>query len=263
MKEIIPAVLISIILTNACSPQSEDSEGIDYSALPDIPVELVMEIGESEAFIPAQLRDLVIASDESMLVSDWGSVTIEQFSPAGEHAGTIAAEGGGPGELGAFFSMIYIGHDTVMVSQQQGRKDFYAPDESGTFSFIKSVLNENRERSLTVIGPYSESEYFASTNIMIRDVQRLLTNPEDFRFRTIVLTDLNGKIIADSLHQLKFPMDHLTGIGGGFTINSIPYRVSEKLLLTDNQHYMISRPDSSALFIYNKNHVLEKRIPLA
>lgn len=262
MKKFIPTVLISILLASACRTETEISKEIDYSALPDIPVELFMEIGESEDFIPAQLRDFVLASDGSMLVSDWGSVTIEQFSPEGEHTGTIAAEGGGPGELDAFFYMRSIGHDTVMVSQQQGRKDFFAPDESGSFSFIKSVLAENRERPLNIIGPYSDSEYFASTVNRIGDVQRAISNPEDYQITNIVISDSDDNIIADSLHQLKSPMPHLTQINNGFTFNTIPYRFHERFIQIDEGKYIIARPDSSALFVYNENHEIHQRIPL-
>lgn len=262
MKLYLSTVLI-LFLLNACSAHSENHAEIDYTTLPEVPVELYMEIGESEDFIPAQLRDLARAEDGSLLVSDWGSVTIEQFNSEGQHVRTVAKEGRGPGELDAFFNMVKISADTVMVSQQGGRNDFFAPDGNGNFSFVKTVQNENRDRPVNKLRAYSNTEYFASTINRISDVQSMLTNPEDYSTINIVIVDSEDHITADSLHQLKSPMGHLTQIENGISFYTIPYRFHDRFVQVDEERYMIARPDSSELLIYDKNHDINQRIPLA
>lgn len=252
-------ILISGVL-HGCSSYDE-TELIDYATLEELPVEVVMEIGESENYLPGRLRDLFVASDGTMLVSDWASITIEQFDAGGNYVGTVAGEGGGPGELGNFFSMINPGNDTLVVRQQSRDKIFYASTKSGLYKHIGSEsANQNRERNFSILGIRPDGNWYATAGNIFSGIQLASGNEEDYRRVPLAVIDGAEKILQDSVQLLKKPLSHLTQSGQTILINSIPYRVNDRFRLLDDGRYLIARPDSSAFYIYNENHRLEKRI---
>jgi len=91
----IKAVIIGI-LVSGCRTDTENVEIIDYSKIRILDVELVQEIGADDGNVFGRLRDLVVFSDGTLVVSDLGKGTIEQFTEEGERIGTIAKRGGGP-----------------------------------------------------------------------------------------------------------------------------------------------------------------------
>src|SRR5690625_7789665 len=115
-KQFIWLLGLILIITASCTTGSGEEELVHYDDLEELEVQLVQEIGESDAFIPGNLRDLLLLSDGSLLVSDWASYTIELFDPDGNHVQTVATEGGGPGELSPFFLLSSGVEDVRLVS---------------------------------------------------------------------------------------------------------------------------------------------------
>lgn len=253
-------IIVSFLIS--CSSGSDSRELIDYKTMDELTAELVLEIGESEDYLPGRLRDLVVTSDGTMLVSDLASVSIEQFSAGGGHVGTIAEEGGGPGELSNYFSMYHFGGDTVMVRQQSRQKIYFAKSEKGLYEHVKTISSvQNSDKYLTIIGRAANDSYFATAGTVIRNIQKASKNEDDYRAMPTAVIDAKENILADSLHLLKIPAAHITMTGdNGIMVHSVPYRINDRFLTLDDDRYMIARPDSGAFFIYNGDHKLERRI---
>ncbi len=256
------SILFITCFLGSCSSGSDSSELIDYETLNELTARVAMEIGESEDYLPGRLRDLVVTSDGTILVSDWASVSIEQFSAEGEHLSTIAEEGGGPGELNNFFFVYHIGNDTVMVREQSMQKKYYSKSGDGLFRHIKTISPErSTDRSITIVGAHLNGNYFATAGEIIRDIQQAAKNEIDYRFSPLVIVNPMEKILEDSVHMLKTPMAHLTRSGNGIRVDAVPYRHNDKFIPLEDNRYLIARPDSSAFFVFNADHTLDRRIP--
>lgn len=252
---------IIVCFLTACSSGSNSSELIDYKTLDELTAKPMLEMGESENYLPGRLRDLVVTSDGTMLVSDMASVSIEQFGAEGEHVGTVAEEGGGPGELSNYFSMHHLGGDTVIVREQSRQTSYFAKSEEGLFEHVETVSAvQNSDRYLTIFGRATNGNYLAAVGSVIRDIQKVSKNEDDYRLMPTAVIDAKENILADSLHLLKVPAGHITMIDNGFMVHSVPYRYNDRLLMLDDDRYMIARPDSGAFFVYNGDHQLERRI---
>lgn len=262
-KLFIPLILFSFILAH-CTGQDESADQIHYSDLPGLPVELIAKAGESESYFPSRLNDLYVSSDGSILVSDFGSITLEQFSPDGKHVKTVASEGGGPGELSNFYSLGDGGNNRLIIQHQGARRDFFEPDGDGLFTYAGTVSSEeNSQFGYTAIGFRPENEYYAIPRNVIRDVQSLMTNPEDYRTGTVAIIDDSFKPVQDSLIILKTPLPHLTDAGnGGFRVDMVPYRNTDRFITLKNGEYLVARPEESRLEFYDIDHTLLKEIEL-
>lgn len=263
MKKHLLFIILGFCFFYSCSTPASNNL-IDYQDLKKIDTELLIEIGESESFLPGRLNELIVTSDGSILVSDWASITIEQFDSTGKHIATIAKEGGGPGELSSYFDMRDMGNGTVLVSHRGGQRDFFAAGANGVFELVQSsVPAEKSKRSITVIYARSDSTFFATTGRMIKDIQQLFKNADAYYKTPLVTVNSSFEILADSLHMLKSSAGHITRFGNnGIRIDQVPYRYEDRFLPMSNGNYMIARPDSSALLIYNSSHKLHRRIPL-
>jgi hypothetical protein len=262
-KSFIPLILFSFILAH-CTEQDESADQIHYSDLPGLPVELIAEAGESESYFPSRLNDLYVNSEGHLLVSDWGSVTLEQFTPEGEHIQTIATKGGGPGELPDFFFMADAGSNRLIVEHQGARRDFFEPDNRGIYTYMSTIsASENGQFGYNLVGKRADNQYYASPRNVIRDVQSLLVNPEDYRTGTVAIIDDSFKPVQDSLITLKTPLPHLTDAGnGGFRVDMVPYRNTDRFITLKNGEYLVARPEKSRLEFYDIDHNLIKEIEL-
>lgn len=255
------SVVSMLLLVTACtSDDIETHEAIDLKSLERLEVEEIIDIGESEDYIPGQLRDLILTSDGTMLVSDRQKTTIEQFTANGDFIGTIAGEGNGPGELTRFFLLKEFGNDTLIVRQiLQYKLDFFSRErDEDTYQYDHSVKFENFERPASLIGHHSEGIYYATTSI--EDLDGHWANAQI----PVVLINKQEVILEDSLHLLKTPQ-HLRNqieTGGVQILGIPPYQYRDRFIYLENGRYMIARPDSSALFLYNSSHELEQRIDL-
>ncbi|PWN07877.1 hypothetical protein [Rhodohalobacter mucosus] len=264
MRSPISYIIVSFVILAGCSGQEESAEQITYSGLPDLQVNQTIEAGESGEYFPSRLNDLFVGRDGSIIVSDWGSNTLEQFSPDGEHVQTVASEGGGPGELPSFFFIADTGNDRFMIEHQGARRDLFIPDENGLYTYSSTVSSdENSGYGYNIIGKKSDSEYYATPRNVIRDVQSLMVNPKDYREGPVVLIDDSGGLIQDSLEMLQTPLPHLTDAGnGGFRVDVIPYRNTDRFHPLPDGGYLLARPDNSRLEFYDMTQTLQRAIEL-
>lgn len=263
-------LLLFVTLMSACgSGSNETINRIDYSTLDSLGVKKALEIGKSGNYLPGQLSGLVVTSNADILVADWGSTTIEQFDAEGNHVATVARKGNGPGEIdNRFFSIKDIGYDTLMVGSFRGRQSYFAEGENGIFQFIRAtVAMELPNRRLDILGPQSDSTYFATTSILNRNMEEATKNNEDYHRSPLVIINKSGNIYQDSVHTLKKSNPHVTQAGQGqggvfFRMRPIPYRYEDQFVLLENGNYLIARPDSSVINFYNSNQQLQRSIPL-
>jgi hypothetical protein len=257
------AYLIGIIILAGCSSGSDESDLLDYSQIPDLELSLVLEVGETDEFLPGNLSDMVVTSQGHMLVSDWSRTSIEQISADGEYLGSVATQGGGPGELTQWFFIRNKGNDTLMVQHQSGMFAFYGPDDGHNYRFAYSLLRESiADWPMYIVGPRSETEYYASAGRVIRDVEAAIRNPDTHSLTKYVVANAKMMIVQDSIFNLRTPNSHIHSVGGGIAVYGVPYRVGDVMRVLNDGNYLIARPDSGTITFHDKNFKVEKQIKL-
>lgn len=256
-----------IHLISGCQSKTDNGKLIDYDKLNKVEIKLAIEIGESKEYVLGELGDLILASDRTMLVSDWGKTTIEQFSAEGEHLRRIAKDGRGPGELPSFF-LLYKGRNDTLIVWHGGmsyRVDYFSKGTDNIYRFVKSGVRKNfKNRFVTIIGVRSDTGYYAKTRWKYNVLQKRIDNHPDFYWSPIVIVDDFDNILQDSLQMLKTPTPLVEQFATGemMYLGVPPYQYQDHFRLMEDGRYIIARPDSSALYIYNRDHKLDQQIPL-
>ncbi|MCC5906907.1 MAG: hypothetical protein JJU13_11905 [Balneolaceae bacterium] len=242
---------------------------IDYQNVNEIEIEKLKEIAESEDYLPGRLKDLFVASDGTMLVSDISSTTIEQFNAEGEHMGTIASEGNGPGELPFFFSLSDGGNDTLIVQDNTSTQlDFFGRESNGIYSYVRSSITEpgSNYQPISIAGAHGESTYYA-----IRNLTEVALGLPNYRMDELIIIDGLQEVQYESSHTLKTantlladPRDYSTHVtfGGLTPVGMPPYSYEDRFSVLENGRYLIARPDSSAIYFYNHTHECTGQISL-
>ncbi len=263
MKSILQITFIVPFLLISCASEDSATDLIDYSDLPEIPYHLDLEAGESENYFPARLNELFVSSGGSIIVSDHGSTTLEQFSPNGKHLKTIASQGGGPGELPSFFFLADVGNDHLMVEHQGTRRDFFQPNENGIYSYQSTITSDEGSMvGSTTLGLRTDNQLYASPRNVIRNPQELMVNPPDYRTQKVIIIDTESNMLRDSLVTLRTPYPHLTESGGGFRIDLVPYRNIDRFIPMENGEYLVARPEQSTLSFFDFDHNLKNQLDL-
>ncbi|SHE30664.1 hypothetical protein SAMN05443144_10116 [Fodinibius roseus] len=249
---------------------AQEGDPVEYDELPVIKVDIDTEIREAQGYLPGRLNDLILMSDGTLLVSDIQKKTIEQFNTEGKYMGTIAREGQGPGELPFMFTLAGGENDTLIVQHSSSTQvDFFGQESGGIYTHARSSKTDPGENyhPAAIVGSHSGSSYYYA----IRSKTEVDTDLPEYKMDPIVIMDGFQHIIRDSLHMLKRPnyvyadpTKYSTNItfGGKTPVGMPPYRYQDRFRMMDNGHYLIAHPDSSALFINNRNDELIRQIPL-
>lgn len=267
MSKFIILIGLFLLLSFGCSRDERVPVLIDYEDLNLIDIQMEREIGESSEYVPGALGDLVVFSDKTMLVADWGKMTIEQFNAEGKHIATVAKEGRGPGELREFFSLRKGVNDTLIVryTGMSQQIDFFGRGEDHMYRHSKSWLPETfRERTLLTIAPRSETEYYARESWNNQQLRSIIADRAEFGWVPVTIVDPYENVLVDSLHLLKKPTPAARmSDGGALTILGWPpYQYSDQFRVMKNNRYVLARADSSALYIYTDNHEFKRKISL-
>lgn len=262
-------MVLNFFIGSYDSVKAQEKDVVDYQIVNEIEFLVLKEIAESEDYIPGRLSDLFIASDGTILVSDFSSTTIEQFSTEGEHMATIAREGNGPGELSVYFSLYDGGNDTLVVKDNSATKlDFYGREPDGIYNYVRSSIKEpgRTYQPISIAGAYGESMYYA-----IRDMTEVALGLPQYRMDELLIIDGVQEVQYESVHTLKTanylladPREYSTQVtfGGLTPVGLPPYRYEDKFRVLENGRYLIARPDSSAIYFYNHNHECISKIAL-
>lgn len=256
-----------MLLISSCQNDSEYYKMINYEELNLINVSIGMEIGEEDEFIFGDLIDLTVLPDGEILVADWGNITVEQFNADGKHMATIAREGRGPGELLDYFTLEKGHNDTLLVRylDMSQQIDFFSQGDDGIYKYIQSWVPEKlKVRTMITLGSRSETEYYAREYWNNHQVRSMIVDRREYGYLPVTIVDVFENVLVDSLHMLKTSITVAKmSQGGALTIlGRPPYQFSDQFSVMKNGGYVIASPDSSALFIYNSVHELEKRILL-
>ncbi len=260
---IILMALLSLSISCRDNNSSTVGTGIDYSTLADIPITLELEIGETEEFIPGEIDQVFADSDGDIIVTDrQSSIAIDQFDKEGNYEGRIAKEGRGPGELQRFYQFANLGDGSFMVFMFPNSMLFYSKNENGLYSFKESFMPEiPPKRRLSISSKFQDGEYFAN-NIMVMDGRPDANeyNKDNFRTAYLSIIDKESNVVKDSVLSLKNPVSHMTLIERGFRFDDIPFQWTDKFHSFGDGTYLIARPDSSTITLYDRDHSISKII---
>jgi len=250
----------------SCTRSSKDLKKINLEDIKTVKNDLITVIGQNDETKFGHLRDIVLLSEGNLLISDWDKLTIEQFSDEGEKIGKIAKRGRGPGELSDFFLLFDGGNDTLIVRHRgmTQQLDFFGRSANGVYKYERSFIkNRYNNRHVSFIGAISESEYLATAGWSTRNYHSVVSDYSESNHTPVVIADKTEKIIRDSLHIIKTinPLVEFEE-GSMFVIGIPPFQYRDRLRLLEDGRYIIARPDSSALYLYSKNHSLLKIIEL-
>jgi hypothetical protein len=260
-------IFLTILLISGCNALAQKDNVISYSKISRINVEIVKKIGEDGDHLLGRLEDLVHMKDGTILVSDLGKTTVEQFSNGGDEINTIAKQGKGPGELSSFFRLFRGSNETLIIRQRGGsqRIDYFKKGKDNLYKYINSWAPQQfKNRFVTFIGVRSSTEYYASAPWDSQNIQQLITNQSNYILTPIVIVDKFENILEDSLHLLKkpMPMIELSGNSGINVLGMPPYQSRDRFRIMEEGRYLIARPDSSALYFYTNDNKLDKKIHL-
>lgn len=116
---------------------------------------------------------------------------------------------------------------------------------------------------MTIIGSHSRSKYYARTDNALRDMQAWMANQPDYMMYPLVIVDGFNNILQDSLHMLKYPAPLLESDTGSMNILGMPpYQYHDRFILLENSRYIIARPETAAIYIYDRHHELIEHMVL-
>jgi hypothetical protein len=261
VKKIFSLVMIGFIIAACGSGTDEKAPEIDISMLDSLQTEVVLEIGESDAYLPGQLRALKRTPTGGYLVADWASSTIEQFDEAGNHRATIAKGGKGPGEMGNYFMFRNTGNDTLLVNQIiNTQRDYFVPGGDGIYRFVSSEKQASRpERSFSIIGAQSDTSYYATVGGFFSFNE---SDKSDYKSSAVAVVNSSGELLQDSVQMYKSANLYVVRSDNSVNAQNIPFRFDDDLTILANGSYLVARIDSNAIFKYGPDHALEKKIPV-
>lgn len=258
-RNILMILLITGIFTACNTPANPDQ--IDYANLKTLELQVTQEITESEDFLPGNLREVIVDSDDNILVSDWANNSITQFDADGNFVATVTESGRGPGELSNYFVMRQLSNDTLLVQQRSMEQEYFAKSGDGNYRFVRAVSPDRSSIfRKEVLGYKTDTTHYAKVTTTLESMQQAAKNENEYKNVVLAETSLSGKILTDSLQMLKEGTRHISETKRGYRMQQIPYRYDDQLVILDNG-ILIARPDSNSIYRYNDEQQLQQRIP--
>lgn len=260
--------LLLWLISFGCSKNNSSQFAIDYESIERTEVKIITDTSEEDGYISGQLRDLVLMEDGTMLVADWGNITIEQFSKEGRHIQTVAEQGRGPGEISSFILLFEGTGDTLLVRHRgmYNQIDYYSPNnENGFYTYDESrMFHSTGERYIQFLHAISDDTFLATARKNVPMVYFQTEEMRNYDLVPVAIVDSEEKILLDSLHLLKTPNPETDFFEGGMDVIGMPaYQYQDRLEQVSAEQYLIARPDSSALYIMNnETHELDYKIDL-
>jgi len=251
-----------------CSINSQNEILLDYSTLPELEVDMTVEIGESDNFLPGRLRDLILAEDGSIIISDWGTISIVQFGSDGSFKRVIAERGQGPGELKTPFLLLDSKRDTLLVDYGgvTRQTDIYIWDEKENSYFYDYSLTTEIEnnRLISKIASAPGFGYFAKFEDLKRNSRNELFDPPTYTYETLGIVDTFGEILIDSVHVLQTPHTvFIEAENGAITpLGAPPFLNRDHIKSLDNNKYFIAKPGDGTIQVFDQNHQIHNEFVL-
>jgi len=260
-------ILITFFLVG-CYENSKNEDVIEYSKLSELDIHVSIEITESEKFIPARLKDLIIAEDGSLIISDWGNMSIVHFDSDGTFKREIAEKGQGPGELKTFFSLIHSKRDTILVKffGMSGQLDVYVRDnKENSFYYDYSLSAEiENTRNFNIIDAAPGFGYFAISENLTQNRSENLFDPPIYKSEILSIVNDSYEIVTDSVHALQSPSPlFIEAEGGAVTpIGVPPFLSRDRMKYLGNNLYLVARTRDGIIQIFNEDHIIQSEVVL-
>ncbi|PWN06713.1 hypothetical protein [Rhodohalobacter mucosus] len=251
-------ILIALFIFVQCSPNDRNESTRSFEELPVLDYQTTHLIGESEQYIPGMLNKIFRLADGSWVVSDYGSTTIEHFTPGGEHQSTVAIEGEGPGEVRPFFFFHQLSDSLVAARQQMSnRLDFYKLNDQGELRHSRTQSPEQGSFIWSDLLPKPPDEILA---IEQKDwfADDLNYDAENEYYQTSVMTlDFDLNVIEDSVTTLTLPNPRIfRSEQGGVSVFSVPFRSRDRILPLYDGSYWVARELEQRFEHYDPSHQL-------
>lgn len=266
MKYIFRLFLLSILTLYSvgCQTGEESVPLQSYSELPELHVDLVNEFGEGDNYYPAMPSELLLLDDGSLVLSDHGSTTIEHFSSDGEHLGTIAREGQGPGELNPYFFMYQFSGSVFAARQQMSNRiDLFIQENSGEISYSHSVQPDRNAFVWGDLLPFGDAEIMAVEERDWFDEDSQVDPSDEYHQAGVDILDFDLNLLQGTVHEIQHPNPWVQrSETGGVSIFRIPFRHRDRILPRSDGYYWIARSSAQQFELYNPDHELENRFSI-
>lgn len=257
-------ILFALILTVQCKSDVRYDTRLNLGELPVIEYQTTPLIEEDEHYIPAMFSKIFQLADNSWVISDHGSTTIEHFSAAGEHIATVAFPGEGPGEVRPYF-FFHQFSDSIVVARQQmsNRLDYYKLNRQGELRHTHTNVMEQGSFIWTDLLSKSPDELMAiKRNGDFSDTQNY---DEDLEYisRSVMILDFDLNVIRDSVTTLNLPNPWtFMSPQGWASVYPIPFRSKDQILPLNNGSYWVARGSDERFELYNHEHHLMESFDL-
>lgn len=255
-------IIFSFVVITACSSEKQQKEVLDYDTIPMIELIKEFSITESEDYIPAWVTRMFLTENGDILVSERMEKSIHQFDSLGNYVAQIAREGRGPGELTQNANAHFNGKLLVM-SNNNGMLTEYHPNDEGIYEYY----TDHTFRLPGVLRGIHSTDDFSAFYVSVDSVRIPFgTVPPEFTTDFIHLVRVEGdslrveeKVLSIETHSSYV---QISDDGNTMNYSSLPYRYSEYMIPLPGKRFMVQRPSSSSIEIYDENFDLEHQLNL-
>lgn len=231
--------LIVLIISTSCTSSDEQYDIIDA---PLTEAELLFEIEDSEEILFGWISDVLMTSDGDILVADVTRKKLHHFKEDGEFVGSYLSEGRGPGEVQRMAGNISITNDNNVLLYDSALR------RVSLYEVTDDNLNVIRDINLE---PFPTHFHLTSEEKLILYVTPSF-RPEDDPYDRIVVANLNGEILNDSLIKFE-PNEQLViynEAGQPLMTTSSPHH-SRNLISTSNDKLIYNRSNEIGFKIFD------------
>ena len=257
-------ILLAPFIFVQCSSNDRNEPSRSFEELTVFDYQTSHLIGEDENYIPGMLSKIFRLADGSWVVSDYGSTTIEHFTPDGDHQSTVAIEGEGPGEVRPFFFFHHFSDSIVAARQQMSNRiDYYELNDQGELNYTRTKSPEQGSFIWSDLLPKPPDEILA---IEQKDwfADDLNYDADNEYYQTSVMTlDFDLNVIRNSVTTLTLPNPRIfRSEQGGVSVFSVPFRSRDRILPLHNGSYWVARGAEQRFERYNQSHQLTNSFEL-
>lgn len=255
-------IIFSVVIFTGCESEKPQKEALDYDTIPIIKLEKEFSITESEEYIPAWITRMFVTEDGGILISERMEKSILQFDSLGNYVAQVARPGRGPGELSRNANAHFNGKILVM-SNNNGMLTEYRPNDEGIYEYYT-------DHTFRLPGPLRgihSTEDFSVFYVSVDSARVPFgTIPPEFTTDFIQLVEVEGDSlrVEEEVLSLKKHSTYVEITEGGNAMHyySLPYRFSDDLIPLPGKRFMVQRPSSSTIQVYDEKLDLEHELKL-
>lgn len=236
-----------------CTQENNTPDQIDYSQLPELELEKLFSIEESDDFLPAWIVRVMVTSDNHILVAHRNPSSIYQFDSDGNYLAKITGPGRGPGELSQYANPHFNGNLLIMSNNNQMFTEF-KPNKNGLFEYTTDYLF----RPPGVLRGLRSKNSFTSFYVKEDSAKAPFgTIPDEFTTDLIHLVEVEGDSLkvqrsVVSLQQHS-PYIEIMDNGNSMRYFSLPYRYSDQFTPLDDKRILVTRPKTSSIIVLGED----------